>query len=860
MEVLSNTNERIQRLRYRYQTDVPKISIDRAKYYTEKWFETENRGNRGLSNVMRVALSMKNVYEKMTHYVDPDDRIAGYWTESFLGIPIDIERGVYNTVLQNELKWGSLLGFRVKSIAKTAVFLVKKRQLGNFRKNMRILKSTGQPMNMKIKTMMQREINRYEIDSKDKKVLLKNLLPRWKGKSLVDILEKEISKSGLIKGNQLDFSAAVPANTSRQTTMLSMCSTIATYQGHVIIDYETVIKKGLTGIKTEIEAKLEKESSLSDSERDFLEALLITIEGTMIFTKRLTEKIESALNSEKDGAKKEIINQMLENCRNVPLNPANSFREAIQSAWTLKTAVELAHPMNLHCLGRMDQMLYPYYKKDIEQGLITREEAIELLAELLLKTMSQNIRPESNILSNFYHRYLGSTPVTIGGLKPDGSDGTNELTYLFLEAADMSRAVTNVSLRVHRNMPEEVLLKVAGTLYNGSSNLSIFNDDVNVEAMKKRGFSDEDSRDYAIMGCVEMLCPGKTGCMSANALLLCRLLDMTLRNGDAQTLIGIVKENGLKSGDPNSFESFDQFIDAVMAQARYQIKLIVDVSNLRDRVFAEYLPAPYISAFMDGCLENKKDITSGGAKYALSGISFINSIANLTDSLHVIKKLVFEEKYITFKQFIEAIDCNYENFEDLHKKIMNIKGKWGNGFQEVDELAREISSKLFKETYKYQNYRVGAFVPYLISMTTHTIDGRISIATPDGRKAATAYAASCNPYNVEENGVTGVFRSVASLDFEHVLGCAVNVKFHPSALGHNEEIRKKWVSLLRTYFDLGGAQIQPTVASAETLIAAQKEPESYRDLIVKVGGYSSYFTELGIEIQNEVIARTQHLS
>jgi formate C-acetyltransferase len=331
-----------------------------------------------------------------------------------------------------------------------------------------------------------------------------------------------------------------------------------------------------------------------------------------------------------------------------------------------------------------------------------------------------------------------------------------------------------------------------------------------------------------------------------------------MRNGDSQTMMGKIRNIGLKTGDPDSFETFDEFIEAFYIQAEKQINMIVNISNLRDEIYSQYLPAPFISAFTNGCIENKRDVTRGGAKYDLSGISFINSIANLTDSLYVIKKLIFDEKIITFKQLIEAIDKNFVDSQELYSKIMKLEGKWGNGYKEVDELAREITTQLFKKTYEYENYRGGPFVPYIISMTTHTIDGRISIATPDGRKAATPYAASCNPYNVEKNGITNVLNSVAFLDYQHALGCAVNVKFHPTAIGSKRENREKWIALVRSYFELGGAQLQPTVVSAEMLRDAQITPEEFRDVIVKVGGYSAYFTELGIEVQNEVIARTEH--
>ena len=319
-----------------------------------------------------------------------------------------------------------------------------------------------------------------------------------------------------------------------------------------------------------------------------------------------------------------------------------------------------------------------------------------------------------------------------------------------------------------------------------------------------------------------------------------------------------MRGEGLRTGDPDSFESFDEVVDAFLSQGRYFIKKIVDGSNLRDRLYADRLPAPCISAFIEGCLKKGKDVTDGGGKYDLSGISMINSIANTVDSLYVIKKLVFEEKKFTIGELMEAIDCNFVGYERIYREIKRLPGKWGNGDPEVDELAGTVMKALFQETYRHRSFKGGPFVVYVISMTTHTIDGRLSIASPDGRKAATPFAASCNPYNVERSGVTAVLRSVACLPLEDVMGCAVNVKFHPSGIGDRPETRAKWLSLVRTYFQLGGSQIQPTVASGETLRKAQGEPEGYADLIVKVGGYSTYFVDLGREIQEEIIARTEH--
>jgi len=706
--------------------------------------------------------------------------------------------------------------------------------------------------------MSEREINPFQIIAEDKLYLKRKLLPYWRGKTIVDYLEKELVKSGLYSKDMHDFIMAISGNTSRQVLMVSICDTIASFQGHVILDYERLLAEGLRAMKDKVQERLSGDGELSEPERDFLKSIEIALDGVMIFARRVAERIKEEIEREVSPKRNAELKQMLAHCLKVPCEPAETFEQAVQSIWTVKTAVELAHPVNLHCFGRLDQILYPYYQRDLEAGRITPGPACELLEELLLKIMSQNIRPESNILANFYHRYLGSAPVTLGGVKPDGEDETNDLTYLFIEAAARSRAITNIAIRVHPKTPDSLLLKVADALHDGTSSFALFNDQVNIEAMKRKGFAEPDAHNYAIMGCVEMTCPGKTGSMSANALLLSRLLDLTLRNGDSRTLAVTIKEEGRKTGDPDSFSSFDELISAFVEQGRYMIKKIVDASNLRDRLFAERLPAPYISAFIDGCLDKKSDVTQGGGVYDLSGISMINSIANLTDSLYVIKNLIFAQKKCTFKELLEAIDHNFVGYESLYQEIRKLSGKWGNGNPETDELARRVMKELFQETDKYRSFKDGAFVVYVISMTTHTIDGRLSIASPDGRRAATPYAASCNPYNVERSGVTAVLRSLARLPFEDVMGCAVNVRFHPSGIGENPEARAKWVSLIRTYFQLGGAQIQPTVVSAEILKLAQREPENYRDLIVKVGGYSTYFVELGREIQEEIIARTEH--
>jgi formate C-acetyltransferase len=322
-------------------------------------------------------------------------------------------------------------------------------------------------------------------------------------------------------------------------------------------------------------------------------------------------------------------------------------------------------------------------------------------------------------------------------------------------------------------------------------------------------------------------------------------------------LAGTIRGEGPKTGDPETFDSFDELLDALITQARVFVDKIVRGSNLRDRLFARTLPAPTISAFIDGCLESRRDVTQGGATYGLAGISMINSLANLVDSLYVLKRLVYEERRFTVRELLEAVEADFVGHEPIQKAIAALP-KWGNGHPEVDRLAADVAKRLFDLTVPHRTHTGGPFVVYVISMITHTVDGRLSLATPDGRRLATPYAASCNPYHVERSGVTAALRSIAALPFDDVMGSAVNMKFHPTAVGQTRAARRKWVSLVRTYFRLGGAQLQPTCVSSEMLRDAQRNPDRYRDLIVKVGGYSTYFVDLGREIQQEIIARTEH--
>lgn len=851
-------SERIKRIRRRYLDETPAISIERARYYTESWRETEVKD---IPLGVRVALAMKHVYQNMRYAIDQDDRIAGTWTENYLGIPIDIERGLFNETFAVELDSLSMLGRLVSSNIRFVVFMLRKFGVRSVLHNLKRLKDTGAATpSIGLSPMHKRKINPYKISRRDKGYLQKKLLPYWKGRTIADLLRRELESSGIYSKEMLHFIHSLSGTTSHNDTIISTGSAIGTWQGHLILDHDAALKKGIKQMRHEVDEMLSDRRELKDEEAEFLASVSIALEGILIFAKRLADALEAKLAGESDQNRKEILSKMLAVCRKVPEHPAESFHEAVQSYWTVKTAVELAIPFNVHAPGRLDQIFFPYYMNDIENGLMSRDEARELLEELFLKIMSHNMRPYSNFTSYFSQRYEGSEPVTLAGQTESGEDATNELSYLMLEAADRSKAALNFVVRFHGNSPEALHMALAGLYYDQTSSVSMMNDEVCVRALEKRGFSREDALGYAVTGCVDMCAPGKTGGEAFSAILLSRVLDTSLRNGDSMTLIGLIENAGKKTGDPRDFNSFEQIIDAFSEQASHQIEKIAAASNIRDRLYAENLPSPFVSAFMHGCLENGRDVTKGGAVYDMEGILFMNSIANVVDSLFVIKKLVFEQGRFTIEELLEAVDNNYVGYEYIHHMIKELEGKWGNGNLESDSIAREITDRLFSETRRYRTYKGGFIAPFINSMTVHTYDGRISIATPDGRKAAMPFAPSCSPYNVDRHGCTGVLRSVAGLDFSEVLGCAVNIRMHPSAIGESPSTRQKWISLIKTYFNMGGSQLQPTVVSTETLRAAQRDPESHRNVIVKVGGYSAYFTDLGHEIQEEIISRSEHSS
>ncbi len=441
----------------------------------------------------------------------------------------------------------------------------------------------------------------------------------------------------------------------------------------------------------------------------------------------------------------------------------------------------------------------------------------------------------------------------------EGKDATNEISYLFLDAyKNLKTFTTDLSVRISRESPKDFVKEVL-KIFKITSGIAFYNDEIIIPALMKAGYSLEDARDYVIIGCVEPSGQGNsfaaTGRMFMN---LPGVLELVLKNGYSSLS---KKVDGLQTGDPGSFKTYRSFYDAYVQQLRYNIKKSIIIAQMGDEEAIKYFQHPFTSALIEGCMETGTDYVSGGSKYNFSSITAYG-FATLVDSFYIIKKIIYEEKLMSLTKLIDVLNSNFDEQEVFRQKLKNKYEKWGNDFDEIDSLANELWDLFCNEVVKYKPIRGGRYSAGAYSMGVHVMEGFFTQPTADGRKAMEPISNSLSPVNnVEKNGLTAILNSLAKLNYDYATnGVALNIRIHPQNLlkDENENI-EKFYYLLRGYFDKGGMQVQPTAVSTEILKDAQKNPENYPDLIVKVGGYNATFIDLGIPIQNDIINRLEHI-
>ena len=633
---------------------------------------------------------------------------------------------------------------------------------------------------------------------------------------------------------------------------------------HITPNYEKVLKKGFLGIAEDAGEQIESIEQIESSagmtpelmrQLHFHEAVRKTSLAAARFGERYrTDALKLAEESD-DPTRRDELLEIAGALERVPARPARTFREAAQSIWLAHVIVHQENFQHGISFGRLDRILWPYYAADVEAGRLDYGDAVELIGCMLVK--SSELLPLFNAIGTKFFSGLSSAQgITLGGTDKDGADATNELSHAFLDAYDFVRLrQPNLHARVHAGTPEEFLIKIAGVIKKGGGMPGLFGDAAIVPGLSLQGDNGADAWDYSIVGCVEPNVQGKTfSACGAAFVSLGIALEMALNNGRSRFNDLDV---GPKTGDASQFTSIDEVVDALREQVAFLVRNAAAGNSSIELAHMDIYPTPLLSALVDGCVESGKDVTLGGALYNCTGMQGVG-LADVADSLAAIDALVFKAKSVTMAELLKALDDDFVGHERLLRQIKNKAPKYGNEEEAADEIARRVAEMFSDEVLQYRNPRGGGYVPGFWTMTTHNGFGSYLGALPNGRKAGASLAEGITPTaGSDKRGPTAVMRSVVSLDTERIgNGCTLNQKFSPSALA-GEKGSRDLASLIRTYFDLGGMQVQFNVVDRETLVAAKNHPEKYPGLLVRVSGYSAYFADLTPEMQDEIIARSE---
>ena len=674
--------------------------------------------------------------------------------------------------------------------------------------------------------------------------------------------------------------------------------------GHVTVKYWEVLEIGFEGIMEKAQKELDG-CSVGDGnyarKSHFLDAVILSCKAVIDYAGRYAKLAQEMAAQTSDPVRKQELFVIAENCSRVPAKGAQNFYEACQSFWFVQQLLQMESSGHSISPGRFDQYMYPYYKKDMEAGTITREFAQELMDCIWVKLNDLNKCRDAASAEGFAGYSLFQNLIA-GGQNKEGEDVTNDLSVMCIQASmHVHLPAPSLSVRVWNGSPHEFLIKAAELTRTGIGLPAYYNDEVIIPALQNRGLSLEDAREYNIIGCVEPQKAGKTeGWHDAAFFNMCRPLELVFSNGmDKGEMVGI------PTGDVTQMKTFDEFFDAYKKQMEYCISLLVNADNAIDVAHAERCPLPFLSCMIDDCLKEGKSVQEGGAVYNFTGPQGFG-IANMADGLFAIRKLVYEDKKVSMKELKEALAWNYDKgldaqsagdmtemimkamqkagrnvdastaeglmktfmgmkpgeqktqrFKEIHDMIDEVP-KFGNDIPEVDYFAREVAYTYSKPLQKYNNPRGGKFQAGLYPVSANVPLGGQTGATPDGRYAHTPVADGVSPSAGKDvKGPTAAATSVSRLDHFIVSnGTLFNQKFHPSALSGREGL-EKFVALIRGYFDQKGMHMQFNVVDRQTLLDAQEHPEKYKHLVVRVAGYSALFTTLSRSLQDDIIRRTE---
>ena len=692
-------------------------------------------------------------------------------------------------------------------------------------------------------TLNSRELQRYTISQEDIDTYEKEVIPYWKGKTQRERIFNHVSKEW-----EEAYHAGVFTEFMEQRAA-----------GHTAMDGK-MYHTGLLDVKARIEKKISELDYIYDPEatdkQQELEAMAISCDAAILFAERHAELAEKMAAKETNPQRKAELEKIADVCHWVPAHAPRDLWEAIQMYWFvhLGTVTELNGWDSMNP-GHIDQHLYPFYKKGIEGGTLTRDKAKELISCLWIKFNNQPAPPKVGVTALESGTYNDFTNINIGGIDKNGNSATNDISYMILEIQEeLHELQPGLSIHIAENTPDDFLMAGLKVIRQGHGYPSVFNPDTYVKEMTRAGKTLEDAREGGCSGCIEVGAFGKEAYLLTGYLNTPKILEITLNNGYDPIA---KKQLGLKTGDPRTFTSFQQLYDAWHKQMIYFVNLKLSVNNYIERMFSLYAPATFLSLYIDDCIEKGKDYYSGGARYNTTYIQ-CTGLGTITDCFTTIKKHVFEDHRYTMDQILAACDKNFKGEEQMRQYIRNHTPFFGNDDEYADTIAVKVYNDLVDAIEGRPNTRGGQTHLNMLSTTCHNYFGSVCGATPNGRFAHFAISDGTSPaHGSDSHGPTAVIKSLGKLDQTKSGGTLLNVRFTPALFKRDEDI-KKCASLVRTYFKFGGHHIQFNIVDTETLRDAQKHPDQYKDLLVRVAGYSDYFNDMTEQLQNEIIARTEN--
>jgi formate C-acetyltransferase len=688
-----------------------------------------------------------------------------------------------------------------------------------------------------------RDQQRYTISQEEIAIYEHEVIPYWSGRTMRERIFGHVPK---------EWKAAYEAGVF--TEFMEQRA-----PGHTALDGK-IYQKGMLDFKKDINEHIQKLDFLNDPEAteklEELQAMNISCDAVIVFAERHADLAEKMAASETNENRKKELLRIAEVCRWVPANAPRNLWEAIQMYWFvhLGTITEL-NGWDAMNPGHFDQHLTPFYEKEIAAGTLTRDEAKELISCFWIKVNNHPAPPKVGITARESGTFNDFTNINLGGLKPDGTDGVSEVSYLMLEIIEELHILQpGNSVHISKITPDKFLNAATKVIRQGHGYPSVFNPDIYVQELVRQGKSLQDALEGGCSGCIEVGAFGKEAYLLTGYLNVPKILEITLNNG-IDPLTG--KIAGINTGNPIDFRNFEELYAAFLKQLHFVVDLKIRVSNYIDQMFAKYAPAPFLSVVIDDCISKGKDYYNGGPRYNTNYIQ-CTGLGTTTDSLSVLNKHVFEEKTFNMETLLNAISKNFVGEEKLRQRIINYTPFFGNDDETADEIAVRVYNDLLAAIDGKPNTKGESFHLNMLSTTCHVYFGKVLGATPNGRFSGKSISDGTSPsHGCDTHGPTNVIRSLGKLDQVKSGGTLLNLRFVPSLLKREKDIEKLG-HLIRSYFSLGGHHIQFNVVDTATLLAAQACPEDYRDLLVRMAGYSDYFNDMNADLQNEVIERTEN--